>query len=204
MTINHEKKLIFIHIPKNAGTSIIDAIAKKPEDIFMDNVLVEYKKHYKDYWDTYTKFSVIRDPTDRFISSYKFSRMNENFWFSSNSKSKKHPHYDICTSMNINEYVKYLYDNPKKLKENGWLIPQSFIISNEKNQIEVDFFVRYENLLSDLKKINIYNLKKINSSKIEDLSLINLTKKSKILLSQIYDIDYKNFKYQKHLSYQYL
>ena len=29
MTINHEKKLIFIHIPKNAGTSIIKAMEKK-------------------------------------------------------------------------------------------------------------------------------------------------------------------------------
>jgi hypothetical protein len=35
MTINHEKKLIFIHIPKNAGTSIIKAMGVK--NLYMDN-----------------------------------------------------------------------------------------------------------------------------------------------------------------------
>lgn len=38
----------------------------------------------------------------------------------------------------------------------------------------------------------------------ESLAIQLRDKMSKILLSQIYDIDYKNFKYQKHLSYQYL
>ena len=33
MTINHEKKLIFIHIPKNAGTSIIKALVHEGNTI---------------------------------------------------------------------------------------------------------------------------------------------------------------------------
>ena len=43
MTINHEKKLIFIHIPKNAGTSIIKALGV--ENMYMDKTIKEYKEH---------------------------------------------------------------------------------------------------------------------------------------------------------------
>ena len=82
MTICHERNLIFVHIPKNAGTSIIKAMATEVENIFMDATIEEYKEHYKDYWDKYKKFTVIRDPIDRFISAYKFARMKESGWFS--------------------------------------------------------------------------------------------------------------------------
>ena len=42
MTICHERKLIFVHIPKNAGTSIIKAMGV--ENIFMDKTIEEYKE----------------------------------------------------------------------------------------------------------------------------------------------------------------
>jgi hypothetical protein len=205
MTISHEKKLIFIHIPKNAGTSIIKAM-ECVHNFYIDKTLPEYKEHYKEYWNTYNKFAVIRDPIDRFISAYKFARMKESGWFSATGEEnlEKHHHYDICNSMNINEYVDYIFNHPKEL--NRWIVPQSWIISDEDNQIEIDTFIRYENLLEDLQKIKIDNIQKLNTSKIEDESLIQLTKKSKILLSQIYNIDYINFHYQKpvsSLSYQY-
>ena len=82
MTINHEKKLIFIHIPKNAGTSIIKAmgfenICTGVENLYMDKSIEKYKEHYQDYWNDYTKFTSIREPIDRFISAYKFARMKD-------------------------------------------------------------------------------------------------------------------------------
>lgn len=195
MTINHEKKLIFIHIPKNAGTSIIKAMGI--ENLYMDKTIEEYKEHYQDYWNEYAKFTVVREPIDRFISAYKFARMDESGWFSATGEEglKKHHHYDLCNSMNINEYIKYIYDNPKEF--NRWIIPQTFIISNKDNQIEIDYFVRYESLLEDLKKIDIDKIEKLNSSKIEDEKVIELTKKSKNMLYEIYDIDYQNFSYNK-------
>ena len=73
MTICHERRLIFIHIPKNAGTSIIGSMGV--ENIFIDKTIDEYKEHYVEYWDNYKKFTVIRDPIDRFISAYKCWRM---------------------------------------------------------------------------------------------------------------------------------
>lgn len=199
MTINHEKKLIFIHIPKNAGTSIIKAMGCV-HNFYIDKTLSEYKEYYKKYWNDYNKFAVIRDPIDRFISAYKFARMKESGWFSATGEEnlEKHQHYDICNSMNINEYVDYIFNHPEKL--NRWVVPQSWLISDKNNQIEIDTIIRYENLLEDLQKIKINNLQKLNTSKIEDKNLIQLTKKSKILLSQIYNIDYVNFHYQKPVS----
>ena len=201
MTICHERKLIFIHIPKNAGTSIIKAMGVK--NMLIDKTIEEYKEHYDEYWDKYTKFTVVRDPIDRFISAYKFARMKESGWFSVTGKEglDKHKHYEICNKMDINEYTSYMYKNPKKF--NRWIIPQTFIISNENNEKEIDYYVRFENLQEDLKKIGIESIKKLNSSKIEDDKIIQLTKKSKIKLYKIYDIDYQNFNYKKESLFYY-
>lgn len=197
MTINHKKKLIFIHIPKNAGTSIIKSMGV--ENLYIDKSIKEYKEYYQDYWNEYTKFTVVRDPIDRFISAYKFARMKENGWFSATGEEglEKHHHHDLCNSMDINEYISYLYKNPEKF--NRWIIPQTFIISNKDNEIEIDYYVRYENLLEDLKKIGIDSIEKLNTSKINDDKLIQLTKKSKHMLYEIYDIDYQNFSYNKDI-----
>ena len=195
MTINHEKKLIFIHIPKNAGTSIIKAMGV--ENLYMDKTIKEYKEHYGDYWNEYKKFTVVREPIDRFISAYKFARMDESGWFSATGEEglEKHHHYELCNEMNINEYISYLYKNPEKF--NRWISPQTFIVSNENGEREIDYYVRYENLLEDLQKIGIDKIEKLNSSKIKDEKTIELTKKSKNQLYQIYDIDYQNFSYIK-------
>jgi len=195
MTINHEKKLIFVHIPKNAGTSIIKAMGV--ENIYMDKSIEEYKEHYQNYWNEYKKFTVIRDPIDRFISAYKFARMDESGWFSASCEEglEKHCHYELCNLIDINQYVDYVYHNPKKL--NRWVVPQSWIITNQKGKIEIDYFVRYENLLEDLKKIGIDKIERLNSSKIDDKNCIRLSFSSKQKLQIIYNIDYKNFNYKK-------
>ena len=201
MTICHKRKLIFIHIPKNAGTSIIEAMGV--ENIFMDKTIEEYKEHYDEYWDKYKKFTVVRDPIDRFISAYKFARMKESGWFSATGEEglEKHHHYDLCNSTDINGYVDYVYKNHKEF--NRWIVPQTFLLSDKEGNIEIDFFVRFENLQEDLSKIDIESIQKLNSSKIEDDKVIQLTKKSKIKLYNIYDIDYKNFDYKKESLFEY-
>ena len=201
MTICHKRKLIFIHVPKNAGTSIIKAMG--PEEVVFDKTIEEYKEYYGEYWDKYKKFTVVRDPIDRFISAYKYARMKESGWFSATGEEglKKHHHYDLCNEMDINEYATYTYENPYKMDR--WICPQTFIIQNENKEIEIDYFVRFENLQEDLSKIGIKNIEKLNSSKIEDDSVIQLTKESKIKLYDYYDIDYYNFNYKKELFFNY-
>jgi len=200
MTINHEKKLIFVHIPKNAGTSIIKAMGV--ENLYMDKTIEEYKEHYHEYWNEYTKFTVVRDPIDRFISAYKFARMKESGWFSATGEEglEKHEHYELCNELDINGYVKCVYD---KKVYNRWIAPQTFHILNKKNQLEIDYYVRYENLLEDLQKIGINKIQKLNSSKIDNDKVIQLTRKSKNMLYEMYNVDYLNFNYTKNIfSYQ--
>ena len=195
MTINHEKKLIFIHIPKNAGTSITKAMGS--ENICIDGTIEDYKKNYVDYWNQYKKFTVVRDPIDRFISAYKFARMNESTWFSITGRDDldKHPHYNICNSVDINGYVSYLYENPQEF--NIWTYNQTYFLTNKERKTEIDYCLRYENLNQDLKSIGIHNIERNNVSKIkiEDEHLLKLSKKSKKILHEIYYIDYKNFLY---------
>ena len=165
----------------------------------MDKTIEEYKEHYQEYWNDYKKFTVVRDPVDRFISAYKFARMDESGWFSVSGEEglEKHYHYDLCNSMDINEYTSYIYKNKQEF--NRWILPQTFHILNKDSKIEIDYFVRYENLLEDLKKIGINSIEKLNPSRIKDDKLIQLTKKSKNMLYEIYNVDYQNFSYHKNI-----
>ena len=69
---------------------------------------------------------MVRDPIDRFISAYKFARMKESGWFSATGEEGlgKHPHYELCNELDINEYVTYFYN--KKVYYNEYIILRLF------------------------------------------------------------------------------
>tara|TARA_R100000808_G_C2089225_1_gene110244 strand:+ start:169 stop:789 length:621 start_codon:yes stop_codon:yes gene_type:complete len=69
-----EHKVIFIHIPKNAGTSIksyfgYDLTSKEK---FKHSTIYEIKKEYPDLYKSYKKFAIVRNPYDRMISWYAY------------------------------------------------------------------------------------------------------------------------------------
>lgn len=201
MTINHEKKLIFINIPKNAGTSIIEAMGV--DNALFDVSLEQYKEIYKDYWDFYLKFSVVRNPFDRFISAYKFIRSKKNLnpllQISKVLKSGKiikldrHPNHFQALQYDINGFIKYLYEN--KEQHTFMTFPQSFFICDKYDRLKIDKIVRFENLENDLKEIGISNINLLNKSNIDDKTKIILSPESKNILYEMYEMDFKNFNY---------
>jgi len=73
--INHEYKCIFIHIPRTAGTSVELTIDNKnwATNIKEKHLIASVAKYvYRDYWDEYFKFTIIRNPWDRVVSMTKF------------------------------------------------------------------------------------------------------------------------------------
>jgi len=69
--ISKEQGLIFVHIPKTAGTALSMSVFAPPSgDPHIG--IPDLRVFHKDVeWDSFTKFCFLRDPFDRFASTYK-------------------------------------------------------------------------------------------------------------------------------------
>jgi hypothetical protein len=64
--------LLFIHIPKNAGMSVSDAVYGEP----INHASIRYyQKARPDLVEALPSFAVLRDPVERFISAYNYGRV---------------------------------------------------------------------------------------------------------------------------------
>jgi hypothetical protein len=73
--IDHNRKLIFIHIARTGGTSIETALVGKDWWFFdaqTKHISAKQARMFygEELWKSYTKFSVIRNPWDRIISMW--------------------------------------------------------------------------------------------------------------------------------------
>ena len=90
--INEERKVIFCHVPKNAGQSVVSALAKAGGYTFPPYPMVEkdVQMTWKDgecrrvlghvrreLWDECFKFAFVRNPWDRLVSSWEFTRQKK-------------------------------------------------------------------------------------------------------------------------------
>jgi len=124
---------IFIHIPKNAGTSIEAFFANnsfriqpnKHADIF------EIKRKFKNSYNNYRKFTIIRNPYDKMVSWYFYLKRN---------LGENH------NVVKFNEWIK----DPTKL----WHIedPISYLKPQHEWIDETVEILRFENLNKELNK----------------------------------------------------
>ena len=170
--IDHEKKLIFIAIPKTASSSIhdmlikhiisdnsdvqaftVEGVGKRSNlDIDKHSTALEVKNLLNDY-SSYHSFCVVRNSYDWIASWYNYRQKSTNPNLNTKNLSFKE---SLQKFWNIKSAPGF-----KQLK---W-------ITNEKNEIIIDTIIRYENIEDDLQvmfdKLNI----KINVHKL--LAIIN-------------------------------
>ena len=73
MIVSHRHKLIFTHIPKNAGTSIGQWLSRHvPDSREMPNTVKHDTPHHVLGHHDYSHFAVVRNPYDRLLSQYHF------------------------------------------------------------------------------------------------------------------------------------
>jgi hypothetical protein len=199
MVVCHIRKIIFIHIPKTAGSSIehllrdegkyeLDFIGVRNGRSTHHYMGIELKLILKELYPTYYKFSFVRNPYDRLISEYFWCRLN-------NVGHKFNKTFDEFL-----DYVEDVIKNKKFFKpiENDHFIPQySFLFFN--NKLIVNNIFKYEDietvapLIKKRLKINTV-LQHLNKSKKNE---ITLTQEQKDRIYNLYKIDFQTFNYEK-------
>lgn len=158
MPVSHNRKIIFIHIPKAGGSSIEKALglygadnrgnnAPDPDILYgVENgralqhlTALEIKSRIPpDIWEKYFKFSFVRNPFARLVSEYS--------WRSEKLKKNKLP--DISFSEFIDQFLLPAMDGADKDVLADHFKPQTEFIFN-RNNLLVDFVGRLENFSED-------------------------------------------------------
>jgi|10_taG_2_1085330.scaffolds.fasta_scaffold00831_13 hypothetical protein len=207
MPINKKLNILFIHIPKNAGSSIAKLLEIYPNDghicnkdilygidpqnnIVLQSLPWKFYKYYIDSPEKYTKYSLIRDPYTRFISDYSWD--NRGF-------------------LSIDQYALWIKDT---LENNSWddllqfnkyhtnhILPQYYYLSNDKGVVNKSIYLlKFENLTKEIKpleKISGNKLPHINKSNKKP-SIKNLNSNTLEILNKIYSKDFNYFNYEKN------
>ncbi len=187
MLISYQKRFIFVHVPKVAGSSIRDAIqryAYRPDMYLWNRVLRklglrarlpaspiyslsthstagEAKHHLpSEVFAGFFKFAFVRNPWDHLVSKYHFIL-----------KRPPHRHYEIVRTLScFRDYVRWLEENPGEALHGAL---QKYFVTDHSGQMLVDFLGRYENLQDDFqtacRRVGIHaTLPHVNVSKHDD------------------------------------
>lgn len=171
MLYSHDYKCIFIHIPKCAGTSIEECLELNfvLEAENLTYLQIEKRWHCskaqtiqklgKKTWESYFKFSFVRNPWDRIISAWRMFETKS--WCQLDQSYSLSEFIDLVTDEKIDYHANYL----TKWQKESWqhslenvrhhTLPAThpFYGLVEDEKLTVDFCGRFENLQSDFAKV---------------------------------------------------
>lgn len=156
VVISDKYKIVFIHIPKNAGTFITYCLKQIDEDIryiysnsfghqtysFLQNL--DLFENIKDY----TFFCVLRNPYDNILSFYNFTRSNALY-------------KDLTFTEQINKY--------------GFLYQMAYIKDLSNNIVKNIHIINFKNLINEFKNFLINNNVEISKIDFSKMNKINKT-----------------------------
>lgn len=216
------KKKLFIHIPKNAGTSLLqhrsrfESAGKTKVTYNRSQVDHDLRKKFglrvsdgharwldvKPPLREHGCFCLIRNPWDREVSKYKFLLQGAN-----DPKSKNHHNrsslvhkYSVDGKFEFEHYLEIRHEFYNKpylwLHACESFYPQTEYIVNEQREIQADV-LRFENLVDDIKRYIKVDLNKtIHVNKTERKSHKHYYNDKTIqIVADLYKEDIENFGY---------
>jgi len=194
MAVSEKYKILFIHIPKNAGTSLINELNLYPHGHY------DWRTHPSINDKSYYKFTIVRNPWDRVVSCYEFAKMEKSYWHSKDDHTK-HPDYDLCHSLTFKECVRLLKEKPENFTHPGWKNQYPYIV-NDEDKVMVDSVLKMENLNYEInglfKKLNIdYEVKIPKTNTSTRGNYVGYYDKESIeIIKDIYQKDINLFNYE--------
>lgn len=205
--IDIENKILFVHVPKTAGTSVNNAIfvnnplePKRKSFWTNHNTLEEYRlKHPKLSLEKFFKFTIVRNPWDRLVSDY-FHYKEQPLVRRGNVISARDVAVQRYMPRSFEEFVENNYYPISKFKP-GRLRPQlDYLTLN--GVVDMNFIARFENLEQDFKYIvemvekHGAKLPKIRASRHRHYTEY-YNEKTKALVAETYkeDISYFGYKF---------
>lgn len=211
-----DRKILFVHIPKNAGGSIIRELKSLPDASLQevpnnratyDNYHSTYMdcKEYIDDIDAYYKFATVRNPWDRATSWYFYRKsiLIKEHAIAARGKSTIRVENDVSSIRQELRYMnqgfsKWLLKYHDKCWDFTWF-------SLSKNQMTwlnggtFDKIIRFENLQKEISHIPgltgiNFNIHETKNSKLDYRKLYN--KKSISLIESLYKEDILEFNYK--------
>jgi len=194
----YKHKSIFVHIPKTAGVSVSVSLLGKP---IAHLTALDYRTIYgKEEFNNCYKFSIVRNPFTRLISSYEFVQSG-----GYGPKDEKIVAI-VKPYKSLGDFVMQ-YLTPATAKALRYFRPQHFFICDSNDHIMVDYLGHFEELEKDYEyireKIGVGEpLQKLNVTKTKKLSFGEYYYNDEILqkVLSIYHKDFELFGYSKELS----
>ncbi len=191
-------RCIFIHIPKTAGSTIARAIfsnlAAGHDTIDLYRILFN-----KQEYDSYFKFTVVRNPWERLLSAYRYlskggGNANDQQWAAKHIQPYKSFKDFLCSSHFEETALKWVHFQPQ----------YKFLCPFDSEIPQVDFIARHENIDDDFKTI-LQNLNLNENIKLPTYNVSNKHKSSDYrnlydkkmidIVSSVYYKDIKLFNY---------
>ncbi|EIC21298.1 sulfotransferase family 2 domain-containing protein [Thiorhodovibrio frisius] len=188
------RKIIFIHIPKTAGTSILHAMNVQDRPRLHLPWYIYHEKS-RARFERYFKFAFVRNPWDRAFSAYNYliqggnktTDKNYSFWL-----QKSFPDFDSFVIDGLGAGI----------ARSGLLFaPQANFITDGSGIFKVDFIGKLESITEDIQKLSTHlsidtKIKKLNHSRRElDYRFAYKKNESIEIISELYAQDVKLFHY---------
>ena len=193
--ISHDKKCIFVHIPKCAGSSINQQL-KLNSVGFSGHSPMSYHSEHSNYFS----FTFIRNPYDRIASAYKYFRKLKpgHRWYKRNSIIS-----DAANQMDFKEFVNHTPDfmNLMKREEGSFESGIHFQPFYYFIDLSIDFIGRLENIQQDYTailshlKLPAKPLPKTNSTNNSNYRQLYI-EETKNKVYNIYQEDIKKYNYK--------
>lgn len=141
---------VFIHVPKTAGTSIAAALGRRH---CSHGTCRQYRSLLGQEYDRLFSFAFVRHPVERFMSLYRYARMQTSHHHSARypwwARYGKHPDHDLLRNVSPSDATRLLKDGKLSFQ---WL-PQHQWVCGDEGRIDVSYCGRFEDFDAGVARI---------------------------------------------------